>query len=533
MLPSLLFLLPLFAAPEIRIPPGPPIVLDGRIDAKEWAEAFSASRDVAGGGSVRLMLMRTGPWLAIAVDCDRPYRGEILRCYVTDAYASWCSALTFGIGQPALPPLLHRRAPPDVIAKQALVPESPRACLARVDVTGASGWRAEYLVRLTALGIGRGDRRVFQGLFAVGMPGEAESAMLRLPDHSGTMLDLASYARLVSDDAWGAGETWAPATPEQSREFDDGELLWALYLEHDRISLREPVERLVIANAVRPRSLLKITALRDEIAAARDRNPTLPCWSYFLGRLLHEANLFAEAKAILDGVPPSLRALDPFVNLLEEHLIDTEQWQKALDVCAANPHVRGHAETVRTALNGRRAAAEEAAARADDAAKEARNPTVRISTTKGDVTCELFEDDAPSAVTNFMDLLLRHRYYDGLAFSEVLGGLMARTGDPRTRRDSNVTLDGPEWRLKPDAKKRGLLRGTLATVPVEGNAFHGSQFLITVAPLLRDADKVIVFGRVTEGQEVVDSIEEGDRVNSITVLTRRNHAYDALMHRLR
>ncbi len=533
MLPSLLLLLPLFAAPEIRIPPGPPIVLDGRIDAREWAESFSVTRDVAGGGAVRLRLMRTGPWLAIAVDCDRPYRGEILRAYVTDAYASWCSALTFGIGQPSLPPLLHRRAPPDVIAKQGLVPESPRACLARVDVAGAAGWRAEYLVRLTALGIGRGDRRVFMGLFSVGMPTEAEESMLLLPDNAGTMLDPASYARLVSDDAWGAAETWPPATPEQSREFDDGDLLWALYLEHDRISLREPVERLVIANAVRPRSLVKIHALRAEIAAARDRNPTLPCWSYFLARLLHEANLFAEAKAILDAVPPSLRSLDPFVNLLEEHYIDTEQWQKALDVCAANPRARGHAETVRTALNGRRAAAQEEEARAEDAAKEARNPTVRISTSKGDITCELFEDDAPSAVTNFMDLLLRHRYYDGLAFNEVLGGLMARTGDPRTRAGSNVILDGPEWRLKPDTRKRALLRGTLATVPVEGNAFHGSQFMITVAPLLRDAEKVVVFGRVLEGQEVVDSIEEGDVVKSVAVLTRRNHAYDALMHRLR
>jgi len=531
--PLALLLLPLLAAPEIRIPPGPPITLDARVDAREWAEAFSISRELAGGGRLRLQLMRNGPWLAIAVDCDRPYRGEILRCYVTDAHATWCSALTFGIGQPALPPLLYRRAPPDVIAEQKLVPESPRACLARVDVAGGERWSAEYLVRLTALGMGRGDRRSFLGLFAVGTPGDGAAPLLLLPENAKAMLDLASYARLASDDAWGAAESWPPVTEEQSREFDDGDLLWALYLEHDRISMREPVERLVIANAVRPRSLLKINALRKEITAGRDRNPTLPCWTYFLARLLHEGNLFAEASAILETVPPTLRSLDPFVNLIEEHLIDTGQWQKALDVCAAHPHARGHAETVRIALNGRRAAAEEAAAQAADAAKEVRNPTVKISTTKGEVTCELFEDDAPSAVTNFMDLVLRHRYYDGLAFNEVLGGLMARTGDPRTRAGSNVILDGPEWRLKPDAGKRGFLRGALATVPVEGNAFHGSQFMITVAPLMRDTGKVVVFGRVLEGQEVVDSLEEGDVLLKIAVLTRRNHAYDALMHRLR
>ena len=75
-----------------------------------------------------------------------------------------------------------------------------------------------------------------------------------------------------------------------------------------------------------------------------------------------------------------------------------------------------------------------------------------------------------------------------------------------------------------------MLRGYLALVPTE-KAFHGSKVLFTVSPIMR-ATKV-VFGRVIKGMEVVDRIEQHDRIESVKVITKRNHAYDALDCRLR
>ena len=515
--------------PELPVRPGSEIVLDGRAEEAEWRDAFSVGGENAAGGKIRFYLKRTGPWLALALTGEGAYRGEVLRLYVADANGAWITNLVLGVGQPALPPALWRRASVDGLREaRAGNPACPRACRVRVDVTGKERWSAEYLLRLSALGIGRGDLRSWRARFALDLPRPDMEPVLVLPAGAAEPLDLAGYARLVSPDAWGAAERWAPVSADVSREFDDNELLYGLFLEHDRITAREEPSQLVIHNAVRPRVRARIDRLREQMEQARLRNPTLPGWTYFLGRLLNEANLYAEARRVVEAIPEPLRGLDPFASLAAEHYNDTMEFSKALEVCRANPKMPDALTAAKVALAGRRALVAEQEAQKRDAAKEEPNPRIRIVTEKGPIVCELFEDDAPHAVRNLMDLILKQGYFDKLRFHSVLGGVVAHVGDPRTRPGAVGDEDGPDWLLRSDKSPRPLLRGYLATVPIEDGAFHGSQFVLSLAPLLDMGRTAAVFGRVVEGQDVLESLEQDDRLERIEVIHKRNHSYDPL-----
>jgi cyclophilin family peptidyl-prolyl cis-trans isomerase len=516
------------APPEIPVRKGVPVTLDGRIEEAEWADAFSISRDEAEGRRVRFRLKRTGPWLAIAIDGEGAYRGEVLRLYVTDASGAWVTNVILGLGQAALPPALWRRGRAADFDHPDLGPgDSPRACLCRVDVGRRERWTAEALLRLGALGIGRGDLRDLRGLITLYAHDPDRREVFTLPGGAGDPHDPSQYARLVSPDGWGAGEDWPPVTPEQSREFDDADLLYRLCLEHDKVSRREMPEELVIATAVQPRTMSRIEALRKELEEGRARNPTLPGWTYFLGRLLHEANLYEEAGKVIESIPPPLRPYDPFASLAAEHFLDLEQFDLALEICGKCPYMRGQAELTKLATQGKKVREDELAAIERDAAKEEKNPRVALVTAKGKIVIELFEDDAPGAVRSFMDLVLRRKFYDGLRFHQVEGARLAIIGDPRTRLGSTETKGGPGFRLKKDRSERGLLRGYVAALPLEDGTFHGSNFMLTLAPLIGEMPHTFVFGRVVEGMDVLLAIEQDDIVQEVQVLSRRNHGYEA------
>jgi peptidyl-prolyl cis-trans isomerase B (cyclophilin B) len=522
--------------PELPVRPGAEIQFDGKVEETEWRDAFSIQREHPDGGRVRFFLKRNGPWLALALSGEgAAYRGEILRFYTADPSGAWFTSLLFGIGHPALPPLLWRRGAAEALIdpERGPSPECPRAARLRLDVEGKERWSAEYLVRLSALGVGCGDLRDWRARIALVRPEPEEKTIFILPEGAKRGLEVAHYARLVSPDEWGAGERWAPVSTEVSREFDDHELLHRLFLEHDRISLREEAEELVIHNAVRPRSMMRIGSLKRQLEGGRGRNPTLPAWTYFLGRLLNEGNMYAEARQVIESVPEALRGLDPFAGLAADHYNDTMEFEKALEVCKAYPRARNALENAKNGLAGRRAWAAEQEALKKDTEKKERNPKIKLVTEKGDIVCELFEDDAPHAVRNLMDLILRQKYYDKLRFHRVSGGMVAQIGDPRTRPGAVGEADGPAWRIRVDDSPRPFMRGYLATVPTEDGVFHGSQFAMALSAFVRESRYAAVFGRVVEGLDVLESLEQDDRLERIEVLFRRNHSYDCFDSRYR
>ncbi|NIL96548.1 MAG: peptidylprolyl isomerase [Planctomycetales bacterium] len=135
-----------------------------------------------------------------------------------------------------------------------------------------------------------------------------------------------------------------------------------------------------------------------------------------------------------------------------------------------------------------------------------------IKTNRGTIRCQLHEDKVPKTTGNF-EKLASDGFYDGLKFHRVIADFMIQTGCPKGK-----GTGGPGYQFEdefhPDLKHDGP--GVLSMANSGPNT-NGSQFFIThVATPWLDG-KHSVFGTVLEGQEVVDSIQQGDVMEQVTV----------------
>ncbi|MAJ97069.1 peptidylprolyl isomerase [bacterium] len=156
--------------------------------------------------------------------------------------------------------------------------------------------------------------------------------------------------------------------------------------------------------------------------------------------------------------------------------------------------------------------------------------TIVMTTSMGSITFELFPQDAPNTVANFVTLA-RDGFYDGTKFHRVISNFMIQGGDPQTKDDSLTDLwgtGGPGYTFDDEIYANN--NNTIGTISMAnaGPNTNGSQFFINVANNDFLDDKHTVFGRVTEGMDVVNAIadtptQEQDRpieavvINSISV----------------
>lgn len=135
-----------------------------------------------------------------------------------------------------------------------------------------------------------------------------------------------------------------------------------------------------------------------------------------------------------------------------------------------------------------------------------------IKTDKGTITLELYPEHAPKTVNNFV-FLAEEGFYDGLSFHRVIPDFMIQGGDP-----TGTGRGGPGYQFEDELAGNPLKheRGVISMANAGPNT-NGSQFFITHAPQPHLDGRHTVFGRVTDGQEVVDEIEQGDRMHSVTV----------------
>lgn len=143
-------------------------------------------------------------------------------------------------------------------------------------------------------------------------------------------------------------------------------------------------------------------------------------------------------------------------------------------------------------------------------AEEIQNKQIRIITAKGDIVFELYSDTAPVAVSNFV-YLTKEGYYDGLIFHRREEGFVIQGGDPL-----GTGHGGPGYRFNDElADSYTYDRGIVAMANAGSNT-NGSQFFIMLAdyPLSKS---YTIFGRVTEGLEIVDQIKVGDEMVKVTV----------------
>lgn len=133
-------------------------------------------------------------------------------------------------------------------------------------------------------------------------------------------------------------------------------------------------------------------------------------------------------------------------------------------------------------------------------------PRATITTTHGVIVLELYADEAPKTVANFVKLATQG-FYNGIIFHRVIPGFMVQTGDP-----TGTGTGGPGYTFADELSPtlRHDQAGTVSMANAGPNT-NGSQFFITVAPTPWLNGKHAIFGHVIQGQEVVDAIVNADR----------------------
>ncbi len=152
----------------------------------------------------------------------------------------------------------------------------------------------------------------------------------------------------------------------------------------------------------------------------------------------------------------------------------------------------------------KKAWAREKAFRARDA--KADLPRVVLKTNKGEIEVELFEDQAPNTVANFVSLV-QSGFYKNVTFHRVLKGFMAQGGDP-----TGSGSGGPGYSIACECYQpnhREHFRGTLSMAHA-GRDTGGSQFFLTFVPTPQLDGKHTVFGRVIRGMDVLAKIQRRD-----------------------
>jgi len=138
--------------------------------------------------------------------------------------------------------------------------------------------------------------------------------------------------------------------------------------------------------------------------------------------------------------------------------------------------------------------------------------TATFQTSRGEIVCDLFAQDKPITVNNFV-FLAREKFYDSTTFHRVIANFMIQGGDPTAS-----GRGGPGYRFADEIQGRANQHkiGSLSMANA-GPDTNGSQFFITHVVTDYLDPKHTVFGQVVKGQEVVDAVQQGDKLESVTI----------------
>ena len=132
---------------------------------------------------------------------------------------------------------------------------------------------------------------------------------------------------------------------------------------------------------------------------------------------------------------------------------------------------------------------------------------VKIETVRGTIVLELYPEYAPKTVNNFV-FLANEGYYDGVTFHRVIKDFMIQGGDP-----TGTGRGGPGYKFEDEFRNNPLKHASkVISMANAGPGTNGSQFFITHLPQPHLDGKHTVFGKVTSGQDVVDKIQQGDKM---------------------
>jgi len=135
-----------------------------------------------------------------------------------------------------------------------------------------------------------------------------------------------------------------------------------------------------------------------------------------------------------------------------------------------------------------------------------------VETSRGVIELDLYPQHASKTVNNFV-FLVREGFYDGVSFHRVIPDFMIQGGDP-----TGTGRGGPGYRFEDEVKGNPLKheRGVISMANA-GPDTNGSQFFITHSPQPHLNGRHTVFGKAVSGLDVVDAIQQGDRIIRITI----------------
>ena len=182
---------------------------------------------------------------------------------------------------------------------------------------------------------------------------------------------------------------------------------------------------------------------------------------------------------------------------------------------------------------------DELSIRSNEAASDL--PVVKMTTTQGDISIQLFEDEAPNTVANFVNLV-ESGYYNGIEFHRVREGFMAQSGCPE-----GTGQGGPGYTIKCECRGPGYRRHFTGVISMANTGLPdtgGSQFFLTFEQTSGLDGLHTVFGRIIEGRDVLDKLTRThtaptqpggpepeipgvvkDKIISAEIVTKRDHEY--------
>lgn len=143
--------------------------------------------------------------------------------------------------------------------------------------------------------------------------------------------------------------------------------------------------------------------------------------------------------------------------------------------------------------------------------KEFTENKARIKTTHGDIVFEFFKKDAPNTAARIKELI-KSGFYNGLTFHRVIPGFVIQGGDP-----SGTGGGGSGKKLKAEFNQHKHIPGTVAMARAQDVNSADSQFYISTGTHPHLDGKYTVFGKVLEGLEVANKVQQGDKMISVTL----------------
>ncbi len=509
------------AAPHgLLVPALPAPALDGRIGDEEWkgAAAFTVKRGEETVG--RGWLLRAGRQLYFAFDTALSPWGLGMRITFTDPVSGRANLVLVTPVNPPRPPLaaFRRFGGRDPEA----VPCS--SCDIRMDLAGREGFGCELRIPLDLLEIAPTDHAYAFALELWGLEEDRTIAVYPQEDRAATTHLVP--AELRSEGAWGAAEAGEKAPPA-----------------NEGLKLLEDVERQQEEGGPAfPRDAgwldgrrkdAPLAALGERAARVAAATPDIISVRTFLVQARIARNDFKGALEALDELGaflPALATTSRHLLIRMQLLRDGGRYDEALKVLVDNAeHLKADPAAARERViledlcEAWRVEQEIRAAEA----KRDDLPRVLLKTTKGEIVLELFEDDSPNGVANFI-ALVESGFYDGTRFHWVDGGGRVVGGDPESRDNDphNDGYGGPGYMIESEPGRRMTFPMTVGYADNRRQRrTEGSSFVIHLSPFPLADGVNTTLGRVLSGEDVAKSLEHYDTIEKASVLRKRPHPY--------